>query len=71
MKPDSYATKEELKELKSDLSYQIKLMEAHMDTKFAEVDTKIEHSRISTIAWYVGTTIAIVGIVLPVIHFLF
>ncbi|MEN2324933.1 hypothetical protein ABC628_09830 [Lentilactobacillus otakiensis] len=74
MNPKDFATKQELKDAKKDISHQIELLRAdlktdfaNMDTKFANMETKIEKTRNQTIIWFVGTTLVVVGIVLTVV----
>lgn len=56
MKKDDYVTHEELNHAVDKLSDQIKLVEAHIDTKFAEQENK-------QIKWFIATIIAIVGLI--------
>lgn len=73
MDPKNFATKQELKDTKKDISHQIELLRAdiktdfaNMNTQFAKLETKIEKTRNQTIIWFVGTTLVVVGIVLTV-----
>lgn len=63
-----FATKQELHDAKKDIKQEIELLSAHIDTKFAESDTKIERARNASIMWYIGTSIAIVAILISVFN---
>jgi len=63
-----FATKQELHDAQKDIKHEIELLSAHIDTKFAESDTKIERARNASIMWYIGTSIAIVAILISIFH---
>lgn len=83
MDPKSFATKQELNDTKKDISHQIELLQAHLDTKFETMNTKFEkinthfsnietqiaNSRNTSIKWYIGTSIAIIGVLIA-LHFI-
>lgn len=82
MNPQKYVTQEELKEVKDELSYKLDLLEAHLDTKFetvntkfekgntsfANVETKIANSKNTSVVWFIGTSLAIIGVLVG-LHF--
>lgn len=75
---NQYATKEELKTLEAKIDGKFDTLNAtvqggfaRMDEKFntqdAKIDSKLEKLKLSQIKWFIGTTIAIVGLVSTII----
>lgn len=64
MKPEDYVTHQELNEATKDITHQIELLEAHLDTKFETVNTKIAKAQSTIIMWLIGTIVAVIALVI-------
>lgn len=62
---DKYVTHQEFDKAMQDLNHSFDLLDAHLDTKFEQVNTKFEKQKV----WFYGTGISIVLAMIAIVNF--